>query len=281
MKHITLLFVMLFNLTAGAAEEGRSPECFDGSCARKNSKSLTTEDIRKFVTALGVEKVTQGGKEITKILNDMNVGVDRACSKFVKEDEFQKWGEFVSQEFDRGKYKYLYAGTPDLLRLCPNFPQMTDDQKDSVFILKSTLHAFFESSCNPANELRSAPNGTAAGLFQLHKGKENRYSSGCKAGDSKNPEGSIRCTLAMLDDIAYNGKNIFSFDSHWAVNRPQDRGRKAGFGKNAALSTMEAICKIPSCKATPSDCKQFIEETRLLAIEQSRQKQSQKRVAQR
>lgn len=277
MKYYTLILTLLITLSSSADQEGKISNCSNGNCFSATlTGNLTEKEVRAFLASIGTAKVTQGATQITKIINDMTASVDRVCSKFVKDNEFQKWGEFVSQEFDRGKYSALYAGTPDLLRLCPNFKKMTDDQKDSVFILTTTLQAYFESSCNPNASFSGAPNGTARGLFQQHEGKEHLYSRGCKAGDSRNPEGSIRCTLSMLDDIAAKGKNIFTHDSHWAVHRPQDRNIKAGFRNNAAISTMLALCKIPSCGAEPTECTQFIKETRdnAIALSQGGQRRS-------
>lgn len=282
MKQWTAILTLLFSLTTWAAEEGKLSGCLNNNCSSLRKGELSLQDMRDFMKTVGLEKVTQGSTEVSRILDDIPAAVNRACMKFVKGNEYSKWGEFISDELGRGKFPNLYSGTPEILHLCPNFPNLNDDQKDSIFVLKLTLTAYFESSCNPLAKYRGAPNGTAAGLFQQHEGHENKYSRGCKAGDSRTPEGSIRCTLSMLNDLAKAKKNIFSSNAHWEVSRPQNRKIPAGFHTNAALATMGAICKISYCKTPPESCKAFLEATKNVAISEAKARQKpSKRVAQR
>jgi hypothetical protein len=270
---MTFMFAMQITVFANAAEEGRVG-CLAGRCNKQTSGGYSQEAIADFVRNLGLDKINKGAAETSKVLANLGLGIADACSRFVKDQEFQRWGDLIGKEFDRGKFKSLYAGTPDILRLCPRFPNMTDDQKDSVFVLRSVLHAYFESTCNPSAKLTSAPNGNATGLFQLHEGSEENYSRGCKDGDSERPENSIRCTLAMLNDLAAKGQPIYQANSHWAVNRPQNRIKPHGFKKNAALTTMKAICSLPSCGANARECDKFIQETESLAIRQAAARKS-------
>jgi hypothetical protein len=97
----------------------------------------------------------------------------------------------------------------------------------------------YESTCIVSESARG-PHGTAAGLLQLHRGKEANYSSGCRNGDSGTAERSIICGMSMLNDQIERGEPLFSRRSYWDVLRPQGASRKS-------LRIQAVIGQYPAC----------------------------------
>lgn len=117
-------------------------------------------------------------------------------------------------------------------RYCPRYKKMTQKQKSMVWVLTLTAMAHFESSCNSKAKNPGGPNGTAYGLFQLHRNHEAGYDGAeglCKNGDSNSTYRSAVCTLSMLNQQfkARNGE-LFSQNSYWCVLRPRGESAKAG-----------------------------------------------------
>ncbi|HEY8270398.1 MAG TPA: hypothetical protein VIG33_05875 [Pseudobdellovibrionaceae bacterium] len=218
-------------------------------CSRPTNS--TFESIRIF--AENLKESTRGALDIEYIFDKMHYS--NKCDSFAADGEMNKWGNTITNELRRNKgnissseeedtrrYKPLLSqGPKDIKKYCTNFQAMTTPEREALYVLILTAMAHYESSCN-FREKAPGPNGTAAGLLQLHKGREQKYSSGCRRGDSARPERTLICGLSMLNDQIERGENLFSRDSYWEVLRPQGRSKKAG-------KIMAAIKKFPACGA--------------------------------
>ncbi|MBC7464806.1 MAG: hypothetical protein H7256_02340 [Bdellovibrio sp.] len=143
-------------------------------------------------------------------------------------------------------YPFLLRGG-DINNICPRYGRMSEKQKGLVWVLVLTMVAHFESSCK-LGAYAKGPNGTAQGLYQLHKGKEIEYTdnkNACPKNASLNASQSSTCMLAMLDDQMekMNGK-LFAPKSYWDVLRPQGRSKRAK--QIAATLKRSSLCSSAS-----------------------------------
>ena len=114
----------------------------------------------------------------------------------------------------------------DLIKYCPTYPSLDNEQKKIIILRIIDAMVFFESSCNISARAQG-PNGIAYGIFQLHYGREDDYARNCNRFDSKNPIRSITCALDMLHDQIETSRRVFSSGSYWDVLRPNGQSKKA------------------------------------------------------
>jgi hypothetical protein len=119
-------------------------------------------------------------------------------------------------------------------------PRLSDEDKKGLWILIISAMTHYESSCIYTGKAKG-PNGIAAGLLQLHRGKEARYSRGCRNGDSGSAERSLICGISMINDQIEEGRPLFSPNSYWEVLRPTGRSKKA-------KKIMAVIGQYPACQ---------------------------------
>lgn len=168
-----------------------------------------------------------GSEAMDDLYRTVSIRNWKGCSGFSQREAYGSWAKVIGKELSNQKrYSNLLEGTSDLQQTCPQYQSMSYESRFNVWVMILMTMAYYESSCG-STALAQAPNGTASGLLQLHLGYESGYSGGCRKGDSRTPEGSIRCALSMLDDqLARDGK-LFSEKSYWEVLRPRGRSQKA------------------------------------------------------
>lgn len=144
----------------------------------------------------------------------------------------KNWREFFLSEVTPRKFPALFednlnqGAASDLIKYCPNYVNLSDDEKKIILLRIFDGMTFFESSCNTSARAKG-PNGTAFGILQLHLGREQDYARYCNKYDAKNPKKSLACSLDMLHNQVLNNKRIFSSASYWDVLRPRGSARKA------------------------------------------------------
>lgn len=155
------------------------------------------------------------------------------CEEFsIKPPAHRNWRSSALAELDPSKFPKFFAtsikngAASDLLKYCPNYPNLEDEQKKTILIRIVDAMVFFESTCNISARAKG-PNGIAYGIFQLHYGREDDYARDCRRYDSKSPIRSIACALDMLHDQVENTQRIFFSGSYWDVLRPRGQTRKA------------------------------------------------------
>lgn len=188
--------------------------------------------------------IPQGYTKDMNAASDISEIIDKKysdkCENFAGNGEVKSWGKIIERELDKDRYAALFKGPSDVRRLCPQYDAMNDEDKSGLWILVISAMTHFESSCVITNKAQG-PNGTAAGLLQLHRGKESNYSSGCRNGDSNTAERSILCGMSMLNDQVERQGIVFSTTSYWDVLRPQGRSQKA-------IRIQNVIGQYPACK---------------------------------
>lgn len=211
----------------------------------------------KSVDQIRALRSTVGGDQSYKDIYRYNYNKQRdhkvaeACSEFATPNGYGPWAKEVFKILNPQEFPNLFDGTSDLVSICPAFPQLGPEEKKIVFVAIMNVMTLGESTCGNGPHTAKGPNGTAAGILQLHRGKEASYESegrhghgpeiGCKNGDSEKPERSLYCGLHLLD-MQFAGKGeLFSRSSHWEVLRPQGRKQKHKWTKNIVSGL--TICK--------------------------------------
>jgi len=151
------------------------------------------------------------------------------CEEFsAKPPSNRNWRKTVMTELTPEKYPLFFdpKNNNDLLKFCPNFPNITVDEKKIVLLRIIDAMVYFESSCN-AGASAAGPNGTAYGLLQLHLGREQDYERNCRQHDSKSSHRSLACGLSMIYNQVEDNNKVFFEGSYWEVLRPKGRSQKA------------------------------------------------------
>lgn len=160
--------------------------------------------------------------------------VSDKCVAFMSDKDFlgETGSSILRVITENGKnFPFLLKGG-DIINYCRKYPGMTVRQKGLVWVAILTMMAHFESSCDGSAHA-AGPNGTAQGLFQLHKGKEQNYTSAdaaarCLKNASLSAKQSSACTLAMLDrQLEKSGGKVFYDKSYWDVLRPHGSSQRA------------------------------------------------------
>lgn len=215
-------------------ESDLGAECVE--CQKSSGNNSAEAAFRRF--SQNMNAITDGVLDIEIISDKMNY--NDKCDQFATDGEMNKWGAVIVNELKNSKYSdMLTRGPRDIHMYCPKFNDMDVQERKALNVLIMAAMVHYESSCN-FREKAPGPNGTAAGLLQLHKGKEQKYSSGCRKNDSLNAERSLICGLSMLNDQISRGENLFSSASYWEVLRPRGRSQKA-------KKIMAAIRKFGPC----------------------------------
>jgi len=198
---------------------------------QENSRKLTPEQVYDYLNE-ATENINQIQLEENSSYVIGETAVGDKCVAFMDKKQFL--GSIGAAIFknvvqNSKNYPILIQGG-DLNRYCPKYARMDLKNKGLVWVVLLTMVAHFESSCNLKASAKG-PNGTAQGLFQLHKGKEQKYTDfkkACPKNASLNAKQSGACTLAMLDDqMERSSGKIFYNESYWDVLRPNGRAQRA------------------------------------------------------
>lgn len=162
-----------------------------------------------------------------------NLTVENECVSFMNKDlVLGSVGKAIYNSIGSNSDLYpnlVWGGS--ISKYCSKYPKMALKQKALVWVMLMTAMAQFESSCQPTASAKG-PNGTAYGLYQLHKGKEDDYNSGaikaCRKNASKDPIASTTCALMMIENqLEKSGGKLFYNESYWDVLRPNGQSGKA------------------------------------------------------
>ena len=174
------------------------------------------------------------------------------CKEFsINPPTRKNWRDYMMAELSPEKYPLFFEDNPgdgapsDLIKFCPNYPNLNVDQKKIILMRLFDGMVFFESTCNETAKGRG-PNGIANGVLQLHLGREDDYAKGCRQYDSRDPKRSFSCSLKMLHDQVNNSNRIFSSGSYWEVLRPLGRSNKA-------TAIANHLWYYPLCHKMPKD----------------------------
>lgn len=238
---ITMSTTLLVSLSLSAAELSFSAETEGRACV--DCSTIENRDAYSEPTA--AEALFKAAAEITRLQEKMNHA--DLCEKFAGEEGLGRYGRIISEEVIKKegagyKYNQLMQGPPDLVRACPAFTTMNEDQKAGLYVLIVNAMANYESSCN-INETARGPNGKLIGLLQLHYQKEHQYSRGCQQGDASKASTTFSCGFSMLNDQVRRDGVLFSSKSYWDVLRLNSKTFKA-------KKIVSTISKYEPCQPT-------------------------------
>lgn len=186
---------------------------------------------------------TQQAEEFIDLINNMSLQNDvaysiadttvgDACVSLIDKNQvLGPVGKAIYSQFSQHEevYANLVAGGA-LNKDCSKYSKMNVKQKGLVWVLILTVMAHFESTCG-VNAHTKGPNGIAYGLYQLHKGSEDKYDGSfteCSKNASLDPALSSKCVLKMLDiQMKNQGGLLFSNKSYWDVLRPNGQAKRA------------------------------------------------------
>jgi len=238
----TLFMTLIISSQAWASPQGKKArvEAGSGHCTNCGSSGGNSAQAALLRFTENMNDITDGVLDIELISDKMDYS--NKCDQFAADGEMNRWGDVIVKELQKPKYSSMIKKGPrDIREYCPDYSKMNMQERRTLNVLIMTAMTHYESSCN-FREKAPGPNGTAAGLLQLHKGREHKYSSGCRQNDSATPERSLICGLSMLNDQIERGEKLFSSASYWEVLRPRGRSQKA-------KKIMAAIRKFGPCDA--------------------------------
>lgn len=243
----TLISVQMQPAIASSRTTGATT-CVDCMNSGRNSMDA----LREFTGHMNA--ITDGALRVDKIVSNKDMYAPK-CEKFVDDGEFKKLGEVVIREVNRPENASLYRGTADLIRVCPNYKNMSKSDRDGMWVLFTAGWAQKESRCEARPRERLGPRrkngkkrGILSGILQLDKNREHLYKYGelCDRGDSLSPEKSLRCSFSMLTGLIELGHPLFSNGSYWEVLRPNAKVHK-GHTMNGADTIKASLRKYSPC----------------------------------
>lgn len=198
------------------------------------------EDAADFIDQINQEMMTV---DTAYSLN--GVAVHDNCQTFMDKNQvYGELGQYISRElYTNSKLYSEVIQSSAMTKSCPKYNELNLNQKVLIWTLTLATMAHFESSCSTSASA-TGPNGTAYGLYQLHKNKEAAYDKDlkiCQNGSSGNPKKSSQCVLSMLNNQIKKTGQLFSNKSYWDVLRPNGSSQKAKL-------IHQAIAKSSLCK---------------------------------
>ncbi|HEX7674315.1 MAG TPA: hypothetical protein VF412_09090 [Bdellovibrio sp.] len=221
-KYLASLLILLAaspslagSLTSGQSEASNCVEC-SLPASNLDRNAADARDLRNAVIS-GSE-----AQAVADVNSKMNWS--DGCVKFAAGSSYGKWGNLINSELASNNYDEMMRGSSDIKQLCPGYDQLSREGKQGLWVVILAAMANHESSCRINPPLHGGPNGTLVGLYQLHNGHEKVYSpAGCRNGDGRQGETSIKCTMSMLNDQMGREGQLFSNKAYWEVLQPKSK----------------------------------------------------------
>ncbi|WP_295905539.1 hypothetical protein [uncultured Bdellovibrio sp.] len=184
-----------------------------------------------------------------EIGGDASAKFAKGCDHFInKEGQLGAWGSYTLQQIKDKPESFGLNVPDDITKWCPNYPKMSKDQRELYWVWIIMSMASSESSCNPNNDNRNAPNGTAIGLLQVWKPV-------CpKARDLHVPYQNIQCGIDLLAKELQNRDTLMTPTSkgpegtYWGPLRSDDWNKRRGGDIAGAQKTRGLMSQYRYCK---------------------------------
>lgn len=234
---ITLLSFLIFSVVY--AEENHSSEDFQRSIKKNLDafSNLNQQDLSMLpCQSSSLIEIKLPGLDDDFFKNGAN------CASFISESgEYGSWGKVIVEYIRKSPDKELFIGK-DLRgmgppqEICPNWPNLTVDEREHFWVWTIASIAWKESTCNAKSRNGNATNGVAVGLLQLDEKPKARSWRGknCSVKTVTDPQNNIKCGLDILQEILkadegdyrsngllYGKKN----NSYWEQLRRQNGGK--------------------------------------------------------
>lgn len=205
-----------------------------------------------------------GGKQV-KVPKIWSRDTKGLCSEYIDEKgNYGEIGQFLYDNLDPNQFPNLMgAKAVDLQLICPTFLGMKKQQRREFLVWLMSNVAFAEFTCGKVKleKLVHGPNGIAAGDFQTHYGKEDKYSANCQKFASCTKNESALCAAHMLENYVSKTRSLFAEPSttYWDVltrdgvpgNPRQASGGKGPTHGSPGFKTCQRIASYPTCGNTP------------------------------
>ncbi|UOF00718.1 hypothetical protein [Bdellovibrio reynosensis] len=178
------------------------------------------------------------------------------CNQFInKEGELGPWGSYALQQIKDKPQSFGENFPGDITNWCKDYGKMSKDQRELYWVWVLMAMSSSESSCNPTNDNRNAPNGTAVGLFQV-------WQPVCpKARDLHRPNENIQCAVDLLAKELQNRDTLMTPTSrgrqgtYWGPLRNDDWNKARGGDISGAEKTRAIMGKYPFCNGVANPVK--------------------------
>lgn len=167
-----------------------------------------------------------------------------ACLNFITSNgdtgTFGPWGEaIVNYLDDKGNDSIFFSadltGMSSGVAACPNWKEMSGDEKKHFWVWVMASISTIESRCNPNARNGASTNGVAVGLVQLDERHSQRSWRGqnCKVRSVTNSKDNLRCGMDILGELLkgqrgeYKGNGELwgkKSSSYWQHLRLKDGG---------------------------------------------------------
>lgn len=164
------------------------------------------------------------------------------CTNFIsdKDGKYGPWGNTVVDYLKEQGSNSIFmsddlAGMSTGVSACPNWKNMSADERSHfwVWVMASISHV--ESTCNEKARNGAGTNGVAAGLLQMDERVSNRSWRGvnCKVASVNKADPNIRCGLDILGELLKGKKGDYKSNgelwgrksnSYWQHLRSADGG---------------------------------------------------------
>ena len=170
------------------------------------------ETIRKGVGALtthAIEGPTLQCDEDSMRLSKAYYGKGADCSAFIDSDgKFGKLGKTIVSHIESlGERSQYYRNDHLGMQLaCPNWPNLSKDQKAHYWVWVFAAISWKESTCGAALTNKAATHGTAAGHLQLNLKRNDRAWRGGTSGEScgvpdiRQDEANLKCGVEIFNE---------------------------------------------------------------------------------
>lgn len=105
--------------------------------------------------------------------------------------------------------------------ICPNWPNLTVDEREHFWVWTIASIAWKESTCNAKSRNGNATNGVAVGLLQLDEKPKARSWRGknCSVKTVTDPQNNIKCGLDILQEILKQTKGTIVLMDFYTAKR--------------------------------------------------------------
>ena len=178
----------------------------------------TDEDVIKAgvlaLTTTAIQGPAIACEEESLKLSKKYYGRGADCSMFIDSNgKLGKLGKTLISHIESiPNSQYYRNDSPGIQMACPNFPNLSKEQKAYYWVWLFAAISWKESTCGAASVNHAATHGTAAGMFQLNLNRKDRAWRGGTSGDScgvaniKPNDVNLKCSLEIMNE-QLKGKN--------------------------------------------------------------------------
>lgn len=202
----------------------------------------TIEEGLHALTTQAIEGPTIQCEDETLKLSE-GYSADKAnCSPYIDSSgKLGKLGKTIISHIDSigAESQYFRNDHVGIQRACPNWPNLSKEQKAYYWVWFFAAISWKESTCGARLTNKKATHGVASGHLQLNKRRKDRAWRGgttgesCAVDDIRSNEANMKCGVEIFNELlkGKNGKyegdgNIYGLrsNSYWKELRKEDGG---------------------------------------------------------